>query len=368
MVELILLLLLWLYVFLQILIIAGFLSENTKSHKLQTFPKICVLVPARNEEKNIKSCLDALLLLNYPQELIEIVVGNDGSEDGTAEIVRQYASDYPFIKFVNIAGNLGSARAKSNVLAQLVQLTQAPYIFVTDADIQVHKQWVQNLLPVLMQKQMGIVSGTTLVRGEFMFGNYQGLDWTLGFGYLIGLDRLGLKSTAVGNNMCFTREAYLQTGGYENMPFSVTEDFQLFQAIRLKGFGTANLMEPHSLNISAAQENVYQLLHQRKRWMLGALKLPYHWLVIFGLQALFYPCLFALLFVHFGLALKVWLAKIVLQNLYLYLIHKKLKVSIHWPTFLSFEAYTLPIQLAMILFFILPIPMQWKNRTYKQST
>ncbi len=364
MAEITLVFILWMYVFLFILILTGFLLDHPYTDKLKSFPKISILVPARNEEKNISACLEALLALDYPKEHLEIIVGDDGSSDETANIVKQYTQKYPFIHLVHIQGTMGLARAKSNVLAQLITQAQAPYIFVTDADICVNPKWVQNLLPVLLQQNYGIVSGTTLVRGIPLFAQYQGLDWSLGFGYLIGLDRLGMKSTAVGNNMCFTREAYLATGGYENMPFSVTEDFQLFQAIRKCGYETANLIHPHSLNISAAQENMANMLHQRKRWMLGAMKLPYYWLFIFGLQGLFYPCLFVLLCIHPLLALKIWVVKMLLQNLYLLLIHRKLKVNMNWLPWLTFELYYVPIQLAMIFFFLLPIPMQWKSRVY----
>jgi cellulose synthase/poly-beta-1,6-N-acetylglucosamine synthase-like glycosyltransferase len=193
---------------------------------------------------------------------------------------------------------------------------------------------------------------------------WQGLEWSLGYGYIVGLDQLGLKSTAVGNNMCFTREAYEATGGYQIMPFSVTEDFQLFQAIKQNGYKTLNLIEPESLNISSAQTKLKSLLHQRKRWMIGAQDLPWYWIIIFGLQAVFYPCLFWLLMVHSDLALDIWLIKILLQSFYLLLIHIRLKRPLHFLSFVLFEPYSLLMQLMMLLFYFWPVSMVWKDRKY----
>src|SRR6188474_1718198 len=60
--------------------------------------KISVIIPARNEEKNIGLLLDALQNQNYPKELFEILVIDDHSEDQTAIVVRQY----PAVKLIQL--------------------------------------------------------------------------------------------------------------------------------------------------------------------------------------------------------------------------------------------------------------------------
>ena len=52
------------------------------------FPKVSVILPARNEEKYIAKCLDSLLNQSYPN--FEIVAINDSSSDGTDEIIQRY--------------------------------------------------------------------------------------------------------------------------------------------------------------------------------------------------------------------------------------------------------------------------------------
>lgn len=362
--EIAIVVLLWLFICLQLLVIAGFLSISKNRFKPTDFPKVAILVPARNEAQNISECLNALLQLNYPKELLEIWVGDDQSSDDTAFIVQAFSEKHLHIHLCQIEDNMGSARAKGNVLAHLVDRCKAEYIFVTDADIVVGKNWVMSLLPNLQLPQMGMVSGTTLVKGNGFLEAGQSLDWTLGNGYLIGLNQLGLKSTAVGNNMAFTRQAYLATGGYENLPFSVTEDFQLFSAIRSKGFKTENRLEKASLNISKPQYDFIKLLHQRKRWMMGAQALPWYWAVIFGIQAFFYLGIFILAWLNLILALKIWAIKWVLQQSYLLLIHQRLQEKMPWLNFFGYEAYSLFMHVAMIGFYFSPTKMDWKGRKY----
>jgi cellulose synthase/poly-beta-1,6-N-acetylglucosamine synthase-like glycosyltransferase len=362
--EIILILLLWFFISLQLFVLAAVLADRPHLYSLKEFPRVVVLVPARNEEENILECLQSLVQLNYPKEAIQIWVGDDNSTDNTAQIIQQFAAENSGIHYYKVDKNLGSARAKGNVLEHLVQATEANYIFVTDADIKVSTNWVRQLLPKLISQECGIVSGTTLVQGNSLFKTWQGIDWTIGNGNLIGLDRLGIKSTAVGNNMAFTRTAYLKTGGYSHMEFSVTEDFQLFKAIRQAGFGSLNFMDAASLNISKAQESIKNLLHQRKRWMIGARDLPWFWLFIFGLQASFYPGVFILFGLNQNLALTIYLTKIILQTSFVVVIHLRLKRSIPWLGLISYEFYSIYIHILMITFYFIPIKMNWKERTY----
>lgn len=362
--ELLLILILWLHLLLLMVLMAVFASSKSKTEQAQTHPPfVSVLVPARNEAHQIEACLLALTQVNYPKEKLEILVGNDNSEDHTAAVVQRFVDEYDYIKLISIEGNLGSAKAKGNVLAHLIKEAKAEFLFVTDADIQVHQEWIQQLLPKL-QQGVAIASGTTVVKGSKPFHHWQSLEWLLGNGYILSFFSLGVPTTAVGNNMAFTKEAYYKTGGYERMPFSVTEDFQLYYAMHTLGLKVYNEGHPNSVNISAPQWQVKQFLHQRKRWLMGAMGLPWYWLIIFGLQAAFFPALIILLFIHVKVALQIFLFKAILQQIYIDLLLNKLKIKMSWLWRISFEAYMIWSTFAMVFFFLGKEPMNWKNRKY----
>jgi cellulose synthase/poly-beta-1,6-N-acetylglucosamine synthase-like glycosyltransferase len=54
-------------------------------------PRVSVLIAAYNEARSIKARLDNLMEVDYPRDLLEVIVASDGSTDGTDDIVRQYA-------------------------------------------------------------------------------------------------------------------------------------------------------------------------------------------------------------------------------------------------------------------------------------
>jgi chlorobactene glucosyltransferase len=67
------------------------LESFDRTTSLNRYPKVSVILPARNEERYIARCLDSLLGQDYPN--FEIIAINDSSTDGTGEIMKAYAAN-----------------------------------------------------------------------------------------------------------------------------------------------------------------------------------------------------------------------------------------------------------------------------------
>ncbi len=72
--------------------------------------KISIIVPVFNGAETIHQCLDAILKLTYPEDLIEIIVINDGSTDNTLQIIHEIHS--PRIKIISNQENKGRAYSR----------------------------------------------------------------------------------------------------------------------------------------------------------------------------------------------------------------------------------------------------------------
>jgi len=360
---------LWFYLLMFILISILFIADE---HKKKTYlinpqtilPDVAVLIAARNEEENIGDCLAGVVDLDYPKDKLHVLVGNDESSDNTEQIINNYATKYNYIKQVVISEpKTGNAIAKANVLAQLIKLTQAPYVFVTDADIKVNPNWIKSMLPYLLNGNFGIVSATTVVQANSFMQKFQKLEWLAACCQIIGFDRLGIKTTAVGNNMAFTKQAYLSTGGYENIPYSVTEDFQLYKYIIKAGYKTINILHAQNVNITKAPANFITYLHQRKRWMIGASGLPLLFKTILCVYVMFFPLIIFLLCINPFLACIIWMLKVLVQAIVFLIAHVRIKQPINILNLLLFEFYTNVNSMLMLAFYLLPVKMVWKNRT-----
>ena len=107
-------------------------NADSESDKL---PRISVLIPARNEEKNIAKKIKNLLEQEYPFEKLDICVSSDDSEDRTVEIVRSF--DDPRVTVVDLKQRHGKLGIIDNLLPELpgevVVITDANVFFAIDA-------------------------------------------------------------------------------------------------------------------------------------------------------------------------------------------------------------------------------------------
>lgn len=240
------------------------------------WPRVSILVAARNEEATLPRCLASLRALDYPAHLLEILVGDDASTDRTRAVAEAALAGFAGAhQVIAITENLGLARGKANVLAHLARHATAEYLLITDADIAVPPTWVPAMLRHAAPG-VGTVTGLTVVEGPGPLATLQRLDWLLSLALIQVGTEAGQPMTAMGNNMLITRAAYAATGGYEALPFSVTEDFALFEAVNARGFGFRQLFEPAVRATSLPAASWGALVRQRLRWLRGVAALPWH--------------------------------------------------------------------------------------------
>ncbi|MBI3746779.1 MAG: glycosyltransferase family 2 protein [Chloroflexi bacterium] len=102
-----------------------------------TRPLVSVIVPARNEEASIDACLAALLAQTYPRELLEVIVVDGRSTDGTRRRVDERAAGEPRLRVVDnpalvtpIGMNLGIRAASGDVITLMSGHGAAPDDYV----------------------------------------------------------------------------------------------------------------------------------------------------------------------------------------------------------------------------------------------
>ncbi len=100
-----------------------------------------IIIPVKNAENTISSCLDSLLKLDYPHRIITVI--DDGSTDNTLSILHSYK---PNINVITTNG-VGPSKARNMAVA----LSKAEMIAFTDADCIVDQDWLDELLKGFQQ-------------------------------------------------------------------------------------------------------------------------------------------------------------------------------------------------------------------------
>lgn len=331
-----------------------------------TLPVVSVLVAARNEAANIRACLDALLNQGYPKDRFEVWIGDDQSEDETAAIVRVYSGQYPNIHLLQVNGCLKHQRGKSNVLAQLAHEASGEFLFVTDADMTVVPSWISCML-TYFTSEVGIITGVTAVTGKSLFAKFQNAEWLFytGQGHLSA--RKGRPATAMGNNMAVSTSAYWQTGGYENIPFSVTEDYELYREIVKKGFKFKTVFENRALGFTQPQPTFRALLEQRKRWFTGAMRLPKPLVIGLVFLWVFLPVvLLTGIFFGWRAAAVLFILKWLLDTGFLVKIYRDIGLTADIGVWL-YTPYSMVCNIIFLTAQLIPGPVEWKGRKYARS-
>ena len=327
-------------------------------------PRVSVLVAARDEADTIGSCLSALIALESPPGGYEVLIGNDDSTDQTARIVTGFIADKPHFRLLNIPpGDITRLNGKARVLAELARHATGEFLFITDADVRVPPTWLTGMLADF-EPETGIVTGTTLVAGQSIWARLQALDWLLAFGLIDLATTLKWPITGSGNNMALRRTAYDAVGSFESMPFSVVEDYTLFQAIVAKGYKFGHRLRPDVLAETLPSPTVVAFLQQRKRWMHGAFSLPPLLLGGVLFQYLLVPFLLLLAFFAPKLAALIYFGKLLFQTVILFWTLARTNQRHRWPDVFLFEPYQVVSGAVCIMYYMLPGAVRWKGREY----
>jgi len=242
---------------------------------------VSIIVAARNEADHIKDCLSSLAQLDYPQNLLEIVVVNDRSQDGTHKIITQFIKDHPTSKYSQVETINPGLSGKANAISHGINLSKGEIILITDADCIVPENWVKKMVSYFA-KPVGLVAGFTLLDySTRIFDKLQNLDWAYMLSVAAGAIGMNIPLTCIGNNFAFRRHVYEEIGGYEGVGFSVTEDFALLKAIATRtDWKIIFPVDAECLVISKPVRTLGQFFSQRKRW--SRLMSPFNSRACFG--------------------------------------------------------------------------------------
>lgn len=199
-------------------------------------PQISVLVPARNEEASIGSCVDALLAQDYPN--LEVIVLDDDSTDGTAGIVR--ARRDPRLRLVTGSALPEGWTGKNWACNQLAARARGDVLCFVDANTIMTPDTLSRAAGELRDSDLGLVSmllrtdtGTASEAVLMPIVNYALLS--LLPAALIEKQGFRKEAIALGPFVMVTRGAYAAAGGHAAEPAHIVDDVQLARSVKASG-------------------------------------------------------------------------------------------------------------------------------------
>ncbi len=352
------------YFLISVLLVLGAGKKFSVSGE-DALPSISVVVAARNEEKNIYLCLESLNRLIYPENKLEIIIVDDESTDGTAEKAKEFIINKTKFRLIELKDEgYNKLRGKVRAVSKGIQCAKGEIILTTDADCEVNPFWAKTIASYY-QKDVAMVSGFTSIKVQNWFSGMQVIDLIYLLFVAAGTINLRKPVSCIGNNMSFRKKVYEETGGFENLPFSVTEDFILLNSInKLKKYKIIYPVDKNALVISKPSAGIRELFSQKKRWAVGGMDAPLAGKLLMSLA--FITNLFILLTPVFFTTVWLYLVffKITTDFFSIAPIHQKLGLQKHLKYFPVFQIYYIIYTLVLPFIILFNKKVKWKDRTY----
>ena len=232
-------LLVFLFVILIITLSNIFILRKLGNYPMpDNFPRVSVLIPARNEENNIDHCVRSLLGQDYPD--FEVLVLDDNSTDGTWQVLSEIASEDGRLQAIKGEKLPDGWFGKHWACHQLAQAARGELFLFTDADTCHHPLALRDAVAALIARKADLL---TAFPHEEVVTWGERLTVPLFPWFIIAFLPLFLAyrlrspslSATVGQFMLFRRQAYEQIGGYEAIRQEAVDDVALGRRIKAEG-------------------------------------------------------------------------------------------------------------------------------------
>ena len=205
--------------------IPDFVPQNKPVHG-----KISIIIPARNEEKNIGLLLKAIEKQTCRKEFYEVIVVDDHSTDRTAEIVRGFSA----VRLIQLeSNNINSYKKKA--IEEGISFATGDLIVTTDADCIPHSHWLQTILTFKTENDPAFIAAPVCFTNDnSLLQIFQSLDFLVLQGISGASVHKKIHSMSNGANMAYEKKLFEEVNGFSGIDSIASGDDMLLMGKFLK--------------------------------------------------------------------------------------------------------------------------------------
>ena len=240
--------------------------ERTEVNPKTTFS---IIVPFRNEAKNLPKLLKSISNLNYPKELFEIILVDDFSTDTSERICIQWRMANGLIESTLLENLRLSNSPKKDAISRAVPILKHDWMVTTDADCIVTKNWLLTLDNFIQQNNPEMVVGAVDYKTKNnWFHHFQQLDLMSLQGTTIGSFGIGKPFMCNGANFAYTKKFFQELGGFGGINSTASGDDVLLlqKAVTANSDKVLYLKNKEFIVKTKPENDLFVLFMQRVRW------------------------------------------------------------------------------------------------------
>jgi cellulose synthase/poly-beta-1,6-N-acetylglucosamine synthase-like glycosyltransferase len=251
-----------------------------------------VIIPFRNEAKNLANLLKSISELNYSKELVEFIFVDDASTDESVNIIQNFA---PKLKITTqvIPNTRTSNSPKKDAIATAISIAKNTWIITTDADCIVPQNWLKKLNSYILEKDLKMVVAPVNYKAKNNFlSQFQWLDFMSMQGSTIGGFGVNFPFLCNGANLAYKKDTFIRLNGFEgNNTMASGDDIFLFEKFLTHDKKSVGLLKSKEAIVTTFPVKTWgELLHQRTRWAAKTSQLKSAPIKLIGLLVLLVNC------------------------------------------------------------------------------
>ncbi len=208
------------------------LSKHRKNKEKLSFEKFSIIIAAKNEAHHLPELLNQLINQNYPQELYEIIIINDLSNDATDLIMKAYSGiiNLKYLRVQDFEDQYPDVQIIGKKRALNIGIEQAKYEFLvfTDADCHPSINWLEEINKYC-DSETDFISGYSplIFEQQNIYTDIKNLERSSMFAVTAGSFGNHLALTCTARNMIYRKDLWLQVNGYQSISLIPSGDDDL---------------------------------------------------------------------------------------------------------------------------------------------
>lgn len=207
------------------------INSRGKKHILKDNPLVSIIIPARDEEKNLPTLLESMIHQEYRN--IEILVADDRSSDRTWDIIQEYEKKDSRVKGYKTVEKKYSKHGKMNAMLNIIPNAKGKYLLCTDADTNHGKKSVLNALKIMESQNLDIFSGfpaeysssyaARTITASMVFSNVCIPH------FIFNTLHLSSFAIGIGQFIMMKKSSYDECGGYSKLDGEICDDLGIIK-------------------------------------------------------------------------------------------------------------------------------------------
>ena len=374
-VSIVLLVILLVYVFLIVQLIFGFNKvKSFKATDLTPKTTFTIVVPFRNEAKNLPRLLESISNLNYPHKMIEIILVDDFSKDNSERVCIQWRMKHEYLDTTLLENLHLSNSPKKDAIGRAMPIAKHNWVVTTDADCIVNKNWLLTLDNYIQTNNSEMIVGAVMYKAKNnWFHHFQQLDLMSLQGVTIGSFGIGKPFMCNGANFAYTKKFFTEIGGFGGISDTVSGDdvFLLQKAVNANLDKVHYLKNRNSIVKTKPENDLFKLFMQRVRWAGKSTGYKSDYakflaviVLLMNLSLTFAFCLLPFAFLNWRVLLIVFLTKYTVDYIMLYKSNAYLRKGKFFIPVASSVIY--PFFSSLVGIYSLFGSFRWKGRTFRK--